>query len=253
MKINSLFIILIILINFSVEIYNNESIEIKNINLNKQNNYYIPQLLKPGELVYYEEYELSELINICNIDYDLPIYSNFALLPGPIKQELYNLIENIHTYTHNLLPSTTDSITAITSKAIINRNYINNLVLKLPESDLFYESIIGRGNFGEVWKGIYRKENKLVVLKRLFIEKGKQYYLSGKREIHFGQVLKYCKNIIKYYHHFTTKRFGKNELWIVSEYGGISLRNLLYTSNNGLIELSVYYYIFIVNLEIIKI
>lgn len=107
-----------------------------------------------------------------------------------------------------------------------------------------YETIIGRGSFGEVWKAFSKKHNHIVILKRLFIEKGEKYHLSGRREIHFGSLLKGEKYITRFIDYFTVRNMNKNnELWLVYENEGLSLRSIIYNTNeDGFQILSVYCY-----------
>lgn len=94
-------------------------------------NIYTPLLLSPGTWVNEGQYELKELIDICDAGGSSPVYSNFGLLPGPVKKDLYELIEVIHETSQKLLPAPTKDIKPVNSEAVIERNYIQKLMLKV--------------------------------------------------------------------------------------------------------------------------
>lgn len=94
-------------------------------------NVYTPLLLSPGTWVNEGQYELKELIDICDAGGSSPVYSNFGLLPGPVKQELYELIEVIHESSKNLLPAPSKDIKPVNSEAVIERKFIQKLMLKV--------------------------------------------------------------------------------------------------------------------------
>ncbi|KAH9286094.1 Activin receptor type-1 [Echinococcus granulosus] len=75
------------------------------------------------------------------------------------------------------------------------------------------QECIGKGRYGEVWRGIYRGENVAV---KIFSSRDEA---SWARETHiYSSVLLRHENILSYYASDITSRYGCTQLWIISHY-----------------------------------
>ncbi|VDM16649.1 unnamed protein product [Hydatigera taeniaeformis] len=74
-------------------------------------------------------------------------------------------------------------------------------------------TFIGKGRYGEVWRGIFRGENVAV---KIFSSRDEA---SWARETHiYSSVLLRHENILSYYASDITSRYGCTQLWIISHY-----------------------------------
>lgn len=93
----------------------------------------------------------------------------------------------------------------------------------------FTEHFAG-GSHGEIWRGCRRgQRNVPLIFKRLRVEKGYHILEAGLREVYFGNRWVELRTDLftEYVEHF----FGdRNELWIVFQDAGASLRSFLYNS-----------------------
>jgi len=121
--------------------------------------------------------------------------------------------------------------------------------------DYTLHSRIGRGGYGELWKA--RKlptpsttsttaeedtasdnsdgdsdQQHYYILKRLLIEKGEHVRSSGRREIHFGQLLTTQPHIARFIEWFELR----GELWLVFRHEGMSLANYVRRVEGGVGE-----------------
>ncbi|VDO04650.1 unnamed protein product [Rodentolepis nana] len=75
------------------------------------------------------------------------------------------------------------------------------------------QECIGKGRYGEVWRGVYRGENVAV---KIFSSRDEA---SWARETHiYSSVLLRHENILGYYASDITSRYGCTQLWIISHY-----------------------------------
>ncbi|VDK39007.1 unnamed protein product [Taenia asiatica] len=75
------------------------------------------------------------------------------------------------------------------------------------------QECIGKGRYGEVWRGVYRGENVAV---KIFSSRDEA---SWARETHiYSSVLLRHENILSYYASDITSRYGCTQLWIISHY-----------------------------------
>jgi serine/threonine protein kinase len=139
-----------------------------------------------------------------------------------------------------------------------------------------------KGSCGEVWKAKMKKakpsrgqdekendqeeepEEQEYILKRIFVHRGENVWLSGWREILFGKLLKGLPNVARFVEHFEvgsgrgrgtgsgtgsgTGNHGNdkeqhqgqvfNDLWLVFHDEGESLRNFLYSQNGNVVQVS---------------
>lgn len=89
---------------------------------------------------------------------------------------------------------------------------------------------MGGGSHGEVWRGQRTSDGRSVplILKRLRVERGAAWLLSGLRERHYGIALRGEKRIARFVDAFE----HGDALWLVFRDEGISLHDLIYTTGS---------------------
>ena len=130
----------------------------------------------------------------------------------------------------------------------------------LRNDDSERKRIFAKGHFGEVWRatafdvgsltpqcrtkrGVQANEttssssssSSSFVMKRIFVERGDDVRLSGRREIYFGN--KFCdetNNVARFHRAFETVTVkAERELWLAFRDEGISLDRLIYEDKGG--------------------
>uniref|UniRef100_A0A5K3FR97 receptor protein serine/threonine kinase n=2 Tax=Mesocestoides corti TaxID=53468 RepID=A0A5K3FR97_MESCO len=87
------------------------------------------------------------------------------------------------------------------------------LVQATVAREISLQECIGKGRFGEVWRGVYRGENVAV---KIFSSRDEA---SWARETHiYSSILLRHENILGYYASDITSRYGCTQLWIISHY-----------------------------------
>jgi len=99
------------------------------------------------------------------------------------------------------------------------------------------------GSCGEVWLAYTTDRQHRYVLKRVFGERGERFILAGLREVYFGTLLKNEPRVARFVEAFNrTSESNMQELWLVFEDEGRSLKSFLYrTTGMGLIKPSEFW------------
>lgn len=93
----------------------------------------------------------------------------------------------------------------------------------LTAADFDRQRVIGRGNFGSVFKALYKKAAEIVAIKEIDLEQSEDDLIEIQREI---DMLRACESqyVVKYYGCVLVN----TKLWIIMEYmGGGSVRELI--------------------------
>eukprot|EP00959_Pyramimonas_sp_CCMP1952_P382681 8018746-Pyramimonas_sp.AAC.3 len=103
--------------------------------------------------------------------------------------------------------------------------------LSCKSSYAFSGDLAGKGAFGEAWRGFAMDlHGTSVVLKRLFLQLGKDIIREGMREVYFGQLMssaKLTQHLARYTAHFKDDR--TESFWIVYRDEGVSLYQCVFS------------------------